>query len=41
MPPRTEGLRPTEGDVATIAAWVGADMPTGNCGPLRPADLPH
>jgi hypothetical protein len=41
MPPRTEGLRPTEADVATIAAWVGAGMPTGNCGPLRPADLPH
>ena len=35
MPPVGEELRPTEADIAIIAAWVDAGMPTGNCGPLR------
>jgi hypothetical protein len=35
MPPDTEMLRPSGADIATIAAWVAAGMPTGNCGPLR------
>jgi hypothetical protein len=28
-------LRPTGADIAIIAAWVAAGMPSGNCGPLR------
>ena len=39
MPPKTEELRPTDADIAIIAAWVDAGMPTGNCGPLRPPTL--
>jgi hypothetical protein len=34
MPPSGRQPRPTEADVAIIAAWVGAGMPTGGCGPL-------
>ena len=40
MPPQSEELRPTEADIAVIAAWVEAGMPTGTCGPLlRPSLL--
>jgi hypothetical protein len=35
MPPYGATLRPTEADVAVIAAWVDAGMPTGDCGPLQ------
>jgi hypothetical protein len=39
MPPMGEELRPTEADIAIIAAWVGAGAPNGNCGPLRTPNL--
>ena len=40
MPPKAEVVRPTEADIAIIAAWVDTGMPTGNCGPLlRPTLL--
>jgi len=40
MPPQSEELRPTEADIAVIATWVEAGMPTGTCGPLlRPSLL--
>ena len=41
MPPKTEELRPTDADIAIIAAWVDTGMPTGNCGSLRTPDLLH
>ena len=35
MPPYGQQPRPSEADIAIMAAWVGAGMPIGDCGPLQ------